>query len=648
MKDEDKTRGQLLAECVALRQRVIELEMAEAERQRAEEARRESEPFYCSLIEVLPQSLCCKDLEGRFTFGNQKFCDSLNRTLDEIIGKTDFDLHPSELAEKYRQDDKWVIETGQTFETIEEHFPLDGDKTYVQVIKTPIRDASGEITGIQVIFWDVTERRRAEEELRKHREHLEKLVEARTAELEAINEQFEQEIAERGHVEERLERLAIQLALLNDIGGRIAAVLELDSVLARAAHLVQESFSYHHVALFTVDRERGDLVMRAKAGAFAHLFPPNHRLKLEQGMVGWVGYHGERLLANDVDAEPRYVNLYPDLVPTRSELSVPIRLGEQVVGVLDVQSPALNAFGENDVIVIETLADQIAVAIENARLYEAVQRELTERKRAEKRLERYATDLEQANEEVKRFAYIVSHDLRAPLVNCQGFAAELRLALDVIRSAMGAASPYLDENRRQAVTVVLEEDIPEALGFIESSVVRMDRFVNALLKLSRLGRRELALELIDMNTLSHATLQTLAYQIEERQVKVTVGSLPEVVADRTSMEQILGNILTNAVIYLDPDRLGEIEITAERDSDETTFHIRDNGRGIAEDDLDKVFAPFRRAGRQDVPGEGMGLAYVQTLVRHHGGQIWCESKLGEGTTLTFTISNHLGREGNHV
>jgi signal transduction histidine kinase len=261
----------------------------------------------------------------------------------------------------------------------------------------------------------------------------------------------------------------------------------------------------------------------------------------------------------------------------------------------------------------------------------------------EQRVAERTAELEQANEEVKQFAYIVSHDLRAPLTNLKGFSEELCYALEVIGSAMDTALPHLDEKQRQAVTTALQEDVPDALGFIDSSVTRMDHFINALLKLSRLGRRELWLEPIDMGALVQATLQTLAHQIEERQVSVTVGPLPEVVADRTSMEQIMGNLLTNAVMYLDPDRPGEIEVAAERDHDETTFHVRDNGRGIAEEDMPKVFAPFRRAGKQDVPGEGMGLAYVQTLVRRHGGRIWFESEPGVGTTFTFTISNHLVR-----
>jgi signal transduction histidine kinase len=190
--------------------------------------------------------------------------------------------------------------------------------------------------------------------------------------------------------------------------------------------------------------------------------------------------------------------------------------------------------------------------------------------------------------------------------------------------------------------------VPEALSFIDASVTRMDHFINALLKLSRLGRRELDLEFINMNILLHDTLETLAHQIEQRQVQVTIGSMPPVMADRTSMEQILGNILNNAIIYLEPDRPGRIEITGERNKDETIFRIRDNGRGIAQEDMDKVFAPFRRAGRQDVPGEGMGLAYVQALVRRHDGRIWCESELGMGTTFTFTIPNHRGKGDSYV
>jgi signal transduction histidine kinase len=259
----------------------------------------------------------------------------------------------------------------------------------------------------------------------------------------------------------------------------------------------------------------------------------------------------------------------------------------------------------------------------------------------EQRVAERTAEIQQRNEEIKQFAYIVSHDLRAPLVNLKGFSSELRSALDVIGPAMDTALSHLDEAQRSEVTLALEEDIPEALDFIASSVTRMDEFINAVLKLSRLGRRELQSEPLDMNALVEETLKTLTHQIEERGVRVTVGHLPEVVADRTSMEQIMGNLLNNAIIYLDPDRAGEIDIAAERGEKATTFRVRDNGRGISEEDMSKVFAPFRRAGKQDVSGEGMGLSHVQTLVRRHGGRIWFESEPGVGTTFIFTLSNHL-------
>jgi len=232
---------------------------------------------------------------------------------------------------------------------------------------------------------------------------------------------------------EETRRRAAQLALINDVGGKIAAVLELDSVLDRAAHLVQESFGYHHVALFTVDRERDEMVMRTRAGDFAPLFPRDHRLKLGQGMVGWVSLHGEALLANDVETEPRYVNLYPDVIPTRSELSVPIRVSQEVMGVLDVQSPRRDAFDENDVMVIETLADQVAVAIDNARLYEAVQRELVERVRAEEALAQSVSLLQATLESTADGILVI--DIVGKIVNFnQRFTEMWRIPDDVIAS----------------------------------------------------------------------------------------------------------------------------------------------------------------------------------------------------------------------
>jgi PAS domain S-box-containing protein len=267
----------------------------------------------------------------------------------------------------------------------------------------------------------------------------------------------------------------------------------------------------------------------------------------------------------------------------------------------------------------------------------AVVRNITERKRAEEALARTAEELARSNEEVRQFAYIVSHDLRGPLVNVEGFVSELRGSLADLERLARPAVEQLGETERERTDRILRQEVPEALEFIDSSVSRMDHLINALLRLSRLGRHELVLERLGLGSLVSEILTSLGTQIEARDAAVTVLPLPDVTADRTSLEQILGNILTNAVLYLDPTRPGRIEILGKLAGTDLHVSIRDNGRGIAPEDHDKVFAPFRRVDASDVPGEGMGLAYVQALVRRQGGRIWFDSEPGVGTTFSFVL-----------
>jgi len=268
-----------------------------------------------------------------------------------------------------------------------------------------------------------------------------------------------------------------------------------------------------------------------------------------------------------------------------------------------------------------------------------IDRDITARKRAEQEVKRYLAEVEVANEEVKQFAYIVSHDLRAPLVNLKGFSAELHDAMELLAPHLERLIEGAEGAGKDSLSAAVEQDIPEALGFIETSVSRMDGFINSVLKLSRLGRRELALHPVDAAEYVETCRQSLAHQLDERGVELIVGDLPQVVADPTALEQIIGNLLTNAVNYLNPERPGRIEIGGEQTNLGARFWVKDNGRGIAKEDEEKVFAPFRRAGRQDVVGEGMGLSYVRTMVRQHGGQIWFESEPDVGTTFFFTIGN---------
>ena len=252
-------------------------------------------------------------------------------------------------------------------------------------------------------------------------------------------------------------------------------------------------------------------------------------------------------------------------------------------------------------------------------------------------LRRIAEELSQSNEEVRQFAYIVSHDLRSPLVNFRGFISELRRSLNDLNLLMEPAMAQLGDTDRASAERIFHTDVPEALGFIDSSVIRMDHLISSLLRLSRLGRHELVLERLDLGPLVSEILASMDSQIQARGGTVTVLPLPEVMADRASLEQILSNILVNAVLYLDPARPGRIEIAGKFTGTDLLMKVSDNGRGITQDNREKVFAPFRRAGAPDVPGEGMGLAYVQALVRRQGGRIWFDSEPGVGTTFSFVL-----------
>jgi PAS domain S-box-containing protein len=159
-----------------------------SERKQTEEALRESQSLYHSLVEVSPLSICRKDLEGRFTFANRRFLEVSQIKLEDLIGKTDFDLHPSQLAEKYRSDDQAVLDSGQVQELIEERAVLDGEYAIVQSIKAPIYDGSGKINGIQISFWDITARKRAEENLRESEEKFRTIIELSNEGVALIDE----------------------------------------------------------------------------------------------------------------------------------------------------------------------------------------------------------------------------------------------------------------------------------------------------------------------------------------------------------------------------------------------------------------------------------------------------------------------------
>jgi PAS domain S-box-containing protein len=265
-----------------------------------------------------------------------------------------------------------------------------------------------------------------------------------------------------------------------------------------------------------------------------------------------------------------------------------------------------------------------------------VARDITDRKKLEADLKKSNDYLQQTNEETQRFAYIVSHDLRAPLINLKGFSDLLRTSVNQLENISQEFLPMLNATDHQIWQTAMQDRIPTALRFINIAVDRMDQFTSAILELSRIGHRSLTYERVDVADLVQRILHSLNKQIEDNDIKIMVDPLPEVWADRLALDQIFSNLISNAIKFQDPHRKAEIRIYCEQNARHTTFHIEDNGRGISQMHYDKVFAPFRR-GISDVEGEGMGLAYVRSLVRRHNGQIWFESTVDVGTTFSFTL-----------
>lgn len=229
-----------------------------AELRRVEDALRASEGFHHSLVESLPQSILRKDNDGRFTFCNRKFCDAMNTTIDQIVGKSDFDLFPEALAEKYRNDDRRVIETGHVFETIEEHVTPQGEKLYVHVIKTPLHDPQGKIIGVQGIFWDVTERRRAEEQLRTQNLRLQEMARSEHqahADLKQTQSRMVQS--------EKLASLGQMVAgVAHEINNPVAFVSNNVAVLVRDVGEMRELLAMYGEADALIAREKPDLFAR--------------------------------------------------------------------------------------------------------------------------------------------------------------------------------------------------------------------------------------------------------------------------------------------------------------------------------------------------------------------------------------------------
>jgi len=270
--------------------------------------------------------------------------------------------------------------------------------------------------------------------------------------------------------------------------------------------------------------------------------------------------------------------------------------------------------------------------------YVAIRTDITQRKSDEARLRHSTAELAEKNKELETIVYTVSHDLRSPLVNVQGFGKQLGRACEKL-ATLAAAAPE-GTVPAAALQQPLEVTIPQALRFINAGVTKMDVLLTGLLRFSRLGREALVISRLDMGGLIAEAIAAMRYQLDSAQAEVQVGALPEAFGDRVQTGQVFANLIDNALKYRHPDRSPRIAIAGRVEGDFAIYSVADNGVGIEPEHQGKAFEIFHRLHPDGPAGEGLGLTIAQRVLERQRGRIWVESVLGHGSTFLVALPIH--------
>lgn len=267
--------------------------------------------------------------------------------------------------------------------------------------------------------------------------------------------------------------------------------------------------------------------------------------------------------------------------------------------------------------------------------YIAIRTDITERKADEEQLERIAAELAEKNKELEAIVYTVSHDLRSPLVNVQGFGKQLNRACDAIRAAAAAA-----ENGAVPVTALkqpLDVTIPQALRFINAGVSKMETLLAGLLRYSRLGRVALNIRPLNIGGMIAEIVAAMKFQLDEAGAEVAIEQLPTCLGDNIQTSQVFANLLDNALKYRDPARPLRILVRGEIRDGHSIYTVADNGVGIAPEHQGKIFEIFHRLNPEASSGEGLGLTIAQRVLERQKGRIWVESRPGQGSAFHVSL-----------
>ena len=242
--------------------------------------------------------------------------------------------------------------------------------------------------------------------------------------------------------------------------------------------------------------------------------------------------------------------------------------------------------------------------------------------------------LQAKNAELTDLLYVLSHDLRAPLINLEGFSQELEQSASALSEVCLAPRP---DPSHAGQAAEIQRDMTESLRFIRKGVEKMTLLVNGILALARLDSKPPVFERVDLNAIVQGILSSLHYQLAQRGIVVHVADLPTVIGDPVGLNQVLSNLIDNAIKYMKSQGPAEIDVMYEPRAGGHVVSIRDTGVGIRASDQSKIFRMFTRLADNSTPGDGIGLAYVKKIVERHGGTIWVESEPGRGSLFCFTL-----------
>ncbi|MBN2470930.1 MAG: PAS domain S-box protein, partial [Anaerolineae bacterium] len=520
-------------------ERTIKLETEVQERRRAETLLLESEERFRSAFTNAPIGLAIIELDGHFIQVNTAMCNILAQTEAELLNADYTRLPPDQDIPLSANALRELAASGGSVQHEKLHRRPDGKAVWLIISASYTYDEHGEPVNIIAQLQDVTPRKLAEQE--------------------------------NTHLLEMLRHRNMQLHTAAAVSTTASSILDPRHLINTAVNLIQDQFRFYYVGIFLKDDTGTCAVLRAGTGeAGEQMVASGHRLPIdEESMIGsCVATSMPRISLNVTTAAGRYAN--PLLPETRSEMALPLTTPSSgCIGGLTVHSSAENAFSQEDIAALQSMAEQIAIALENARLYKAAREEITRRVKAEQALKQLNEDLERlvrertaelaaANTELEAFAYSISHDLRAPVRRLKGFA---RATLE----------DYGDQ---------LNEEGRDYLQRIKSASQHMNDLIDSMLALSLVTRTELNREEVDLSAMVASICENMMAVEPERQVSIEVAPGITANGDPRLLMNMLDNLIGNAWKFTAKCPEARIAFGTVTQNGETVYFVQDNGAGF--------------------------------------------------------------------